>query len=296
MGHVTIWALEKINPEWIAAKELATQPITAGSCDCDIYIRYELPCRHYLLRACRQGFPIPLSLLHPRWRLNGPPIAPGNWQARYYDDSIYPDDANSTRYHDVSKNRFLHAAASLQKLHEELPRQQADLLANQLSTFHTNVTVTHEKLQEVSQGLSVTLPKPPPTRKEVWAELRQKKKHDRVNARALTAAEAAERDAKQRDKQKKKNSEAAKQRNKQKKNSEKNSETIASLSSNLSLFFASLFVIMTFKFRDRSKDSKNLTSITTTTTTTFNEPSLSFVSSVMTRTTKSDRAVKKTTV
>ena len=37
------------------------------------------------------------------------------------------------------------------------------------------------------------------TRKKVWAELRQKKKHDRVNARALTAAEAAERDAKQRD-------------------------------------------------------------------------------------------------
>ncbi len=85
-----------------------------------------------------------------------------------------------------------------------LPRQQADLLVNQLSTFHANVTVTHEKLQEVGQGLPVTLSKSPPTKKEVWAELRQKKKHDRVDARALTAAEAAERDAKQRDKQKEK--------------------------------------------------------------------------------------------
>jgi len=66
VSHVTIWALEKINPEWIAAKELAIQPITAGPCDCDIYIRYGLPCRHYLLRACIQGFPIPISLLHPR--------------------------------------------------------------------------------------------------------------------------------------------------------------------------------------------------------------------------------------
>ena len=92
----------------------------------------------------------------------------------------------------------------MQKLHQDLPRQQADLLVNQLSTFHANVTVTHEKLQEVGQGLPVTLSKSPPTKKEVWAELRQKKKHDRVDARALTAAEAAERDAKQRDKQKEK--------------------------------------------------------------------------------------------
>jgi len=55
---------------------------------------------------------------------------------------------------------------------------------------------------------------------------------------------------------------------------------------------------MTFKLQDKLKDDKNLTSTTTTsiTTTTLNESSLSFVSSVMTRTTKSDYAVKKTTV
>ena len=103
----------------------------------------------------------------------------------------------------------------------------------------------------------------------------------------MTAAKAAELNAKQRNKQKKKNNEIAKQREQQKKNSE------ISLSLN---FFASFFVIMTFKSRDRSKDSKNLTSTTTTTATTFNESSFSFVSFVMSRTIKSDRAVKKTTV
>jgi len=116
----------------------------------------------------------------------------------------------------------------------------------------------------------------------------------------LTAAKAAERDAKQRNaKQRgkqKKNSEAAKQRDKQKKNSEaENSEATVSLSSNFPSFFASPFVIMTFKLRGRSKGGKILTS-TTTTTTTFNEPSSFFVPSVMTRTTKSGRAVKETTV
>ena len=51
---------------------------------------------------------------------------------------------------------------------------------------------------------------------------------------------------------------------------------------------------MTFKPRGRPKGSKNLTSITTTTT--FNESSLSFAPPVMTRTIKSGRAVKETTV
>jgi len=76
------------------------------------------------------------------------------------------DDANSKKHHDVDKNKFLHAAAILQKLHQELPRQQVDLLANQLSTFHANATVTHEKLQKMSQRLLVTLSKPLSTKKE----------------------------------------------------------------------------------------------------------------------------------
>jgi len=77
------------------------------------------------------------------------------------------NDANSTKYHDVDKNRFLHAAASLQKLHQKLSRQQIDLLANQLSIFHVNVTVTHEKLQKMSQRLSVMLSKSSSIKKEV---------------------------------------------------------------------------------------------------------------------------------
>jgi len=77
------------------------------------------------------------------------------------------DDANSKKYHDVDKNEFLHAAVSLQKLHQKLLRQQIDLLVNQLSTFHANVTVTHEKLQKMSQRLFVTLSKSLSTKKEV---------------------------------------------------------------------------------------------------------------------------------
>jgi len=76
------------------------------------------------------------------------------------------DDANSKKHHDVDKNKFLHAAVILQKLHQKLLRQQINLLVNQLSTFHVNVTVTHEKLQKMSQRLFVTLSKSLFTKKE----------------------------------------------------------------------------------------------------------------------------------
>jgi len=91
----------------------------------------------------------------------------------------------------------------------------------------------------------------------------------------LTVAEAAERDAKQRNKQK-----------------EKDSEATASLSSDPSPF-ASPFIMLAPKPRDRPKGSKNQTSAVSIAS---DEPSLSFASPVMTRTTKSGRAVKETTV
>jgi len=146
VNHVTIWVLEKINSEWIAVKKFATQSITANSCDCDIYIRYKLLCKHYFLCICIQEFLISILLLHFCWWLNESFIASSNWQIKYYNDFINSNDANSMKYYNVDKNKFLHAAVSLQKLHQKLSCQQIDLLVNQLFIFHVNVTVTHKKL------------------------------------------------------------------------------------------------------------------------------------------------------
>jgi len=71
------------------------------------------------------------------------------------------------KYHDVDKNKFLHAAVSLQKLHQKLSRQQINLLVNQLFIFHVNVTVTYERLQKMNQRLFMMLSKSFSTRKEV---------------------------------------------------------------------------------------------------------------------------------
>ena len=54
-----------------------------------------------------------------------------------------------------------------------------------------------------SSGDPTELPAPPSTKHAGWIALQEKKKHDKANARKLTAAEASEREARQQEKQEK---------------------------------------------------------------------------------------------
>jgi hypothetical protein len=51
--------------------------IDLGLCQCEILTRYGLPCKNHLLEAYQTGQPLPRSLLHPRWWLDGPAIKIG---------------------------------------------------------------------------------------------------------------------------------------------------------------------------------------------------------------------------
>jgi hypothetical protein len=65
-------AVNRIAPEWECAKEMAgsitekSEAFFASPCECTIIARFGLPCRHKLLRAAREGFSLPISLVHPR--------------------------------------------------------------------------------------------------------------------------------------------------------------------------------------------------------------------------------------
>lgn len=196
-GFMTIWAIEKVNPEWVATKQLAEIVRQEGMrdwvCNCEIWVGLLLPCRHTMLRACLEGMPLPRSLAHPRWWIDGPPT-PYEWSPRYYDATLPPDDIVPTRYQDPGTNKFLAATSDIQELHKTIPRQQRDLLANQLSTFHVNVAASHGKLQEIAQGIPTELPKPPPTRREAWEQKLVQKQHGKTSRRLLTQREVAERD------------------------------------------------------------------------------------------------------
>jgi hypothetical protein len=76
--QVTRFAMEKIAEDWEACKQAVstgtTEIIANQQCSCELLLRFSLPCKHYLLQAAQAGQPLPKSLFHPRWWLNGPRI------------------------------------------------------------------------------------------------------------------------------------------------------------------------------------------------------------------------------
>ena len=67
LGKVTTYAIHFMAPEWAAACVSKPDTIWQGSClhDCIIPLRYGLSCRHWMLRSVLEGFPLPISLVHP---------------------------------------------------------------------------------------------------------------------------------------------------------------------------------------------------------------------------------------
>ena len=136
-----------------------------GPYRCENVVRFGLPCRHahHLLRAAIESIPIPITLLHPRWRLNDPEAGFGDWQPHYYEAD--PHDYSIS--HDKNRNRFVNSAADQQALYNRLPKNGRDILTNQIVNFTKNVTNTHDALTKAKAGIPVELPKPPPTKKEL---------------------------------------------------------------------------------------------------------------------------------
>ena len=95
----------------------------------------------------REGFPILQSLFHPRWWIDDIP-APRSFVPSYFNETLDPDDADPSTFRDKARNRYLEATAELDNLHNKLPRQQADQLANQVATFQVNVASNHVAIQK----------------------------------------------------------------------------------------------------------------------------------------------------
>lgn len=72
---VTFQAIKWLSSEWQATKlgcqdgSLEAELTPCNSCE--LLLRFGLPCKHYLRQICLNGSPIPRSLLHPRWWLQG---------------------------------------------------------------------------------------------------------------------------------------------------------------------------------------------------------------------------------
>ena len=126
LGKVTTYAIHFMAPEWAAACVSKPDTIWQGSClhHCIIPLRYGLPCRHWMLRSVLEGFPLPISLVHPRWWLSGSPVLEGRWAMGYHDAAIDPQECWVGGFRDRGTNIVMESVHHLlQHQSQPLPEQ-----------------------------------------------------------------------------------------------------------------------------------------------------------------------------
>lgn len=208
---ITHFALKLLAPEWEKAKSLYRTGIMSSptGCDCSLPFTHKLPCRHWFFRIARiremlphRHIIIPLSLIHPRWLVDGPPAVALSWAMSdgldcYGAPSVENSIGGQTSEHVINL-----------PLPERYPNRGADMLmeaAIDNSTFHEELSAEDKELfaaASVEQSKKLrdhfaedkALPMefhPPPASRKHW--LVQKKSKDRSTARSLTSLEIAER-------------------------------------------------------------------------------------------------------
>jgi MULE transposase domain len=186
IGQVTEYAMNRIADDWEACKQAVNagthEELALEDCDCELLLRFSLPCKHHLLRACVAGTPIPRSLFHPRWWLNGPIISKTftPWKPHYHDSA--PALPISQRLNDIT-------TTGLQVL---TARDGLTGLAK--TRFDSQLIKTNKALLEfagqVAQDDLLPTRLPDKVKKSKWAKPR--KPHGKASARSYTGAEAAE--------------------------------------------------------------------------------------------------------
>jgi hypothetical protein len=178
--------MEKIAGDWEACKQAVstgtTKDIANEQCSCELLLRFSLPCKHYLLQAAQTGQPLPKSLFHPRWWLNGPPITKSftPWKPVY---GVSTEAAyTSQRANDITSSTL-----------------QARLAGDSLTglakaRFESQLVKTNRALVNYAGQLAQDdlLPTRLPEKIQKARWLKPKKTHDRASRRSMTGAEAAE--------------------------------------------------------------------------------------------------------
>ena len=112
--HITHEAIKMIMQQWTLAKRMAidvadgTQIKLEEGCfqDCDLPMQYRLPCKCWLYHCVVMNVPIPFSLIHPRWLLDGPPYV-SSWQMAFDLDSDADANADVDSSSDSDSNILL---------------------------------------------------------------------------------------------------------------------------------------------------------------------------------------------
>ena len=182
MNTISAYAIELIASEWEDTKNEVDQDVltSASFCQCELLLRYGLPCRHHLQEVYRSGQPIPRSLCHPRWWIFGPAIQFSNWQPSFYITTL-----------PISPPRN-QVTQSTQKLIDLRDSLQGEAKARVDQAILQNNAQVMELAQQAQREAALPTELPKQVKKAGWR--RNFKEHDTTKRRAMTAVEAMERD------------------------------------------------------------------------------------------------------
>jgi hypothetical protein len=141
-------------------------------------------CKHHLLHACKAGLPIPRSLFHPRWWLDGPPISKTFLPWKPY-------------YSAPRENYVLQQSNDISSLGRQIIEAQEGFTGLARARFEEQLVKTNRALLGYAEQIrdEDLLPTrlPDKIQKPKWAK--PIKAHGKASARSLTGPEAAEKEA-----------------------------------------------------------------------------------------------------
>jgi hypothetical protein len=187
---LTHYAIDLTMVEWRAAKDLSDQ-IDGGDVkpfdfeealgcqfECELPARFRLPCKHWMLQFYLRGEPLPLSLFHPRWLLDGPGVVRG-WKMKLSSvvavQSV-PTSAsnplltpagpsslgNPRRYTDDGAQMIIDAAAKAVEKLRSLPAGQKESFATGFEDLTMKLSSRVDDLMASRQAVPAELPAPLP--------------------------------------------------------------------------------------------------------------------------------------
>ncbi|KAI9760850.1 MAG: hypothetical protein M1840_002183 [Geoglossum simile] len=194
LGKVTSYAIGLMAPEWAAACVPRPDSIWRGSClhNCSFPLRYGLPCRHWMTRSVLEGFPLPISLVHPCWWLSGSPVLGGGWVMGYHNAAIDPQERWVGGFRNRGKDIVMESVQHLLKHQSQLLPEQSEHLMRRMVNNNNQILAEIHALKARDEEIPSELPPPLPSN----LSLQARKQKGSTRKRALTGAEASERQQK----------------------------------------------------------------------------------------------------
>jgi hypothetical protein len=156
---ITIYAAQMIEPQWKELRQALTtnESIEESPCRCQVLLRFGLPCKHVLKRAFDTGEPIPRSLVHPRYWLQGPTTHAREWQPRYAEDARV-DYMSEEHWKSSDKTE------ELARLRDAMKPEERSRYDAQIRRVQDNL-ISIGKNVLIEQDLPVGIPDPAPKHK-----------------------------------------------------------------------------------------------------------------------------------